>query len=1028
MSGWGSFLLSLSCAAAVASCVESRVRICDDGTTCPTDMICGAPGECLDPANFSECGGRRDGDSCDFKDLSVIGIDPPGDGVCHLGICQQAGCGNWVVEIAELCDDGNTESGDGCSGDCKKLEECGDLRVDAQEDCDDGNDNPADGCDECRATAWSATALVAGALRAADIGLDGPAGVAADLAGNLYIADSEHHLVRRLAVSGVVTTVAGTGEAGFSGDYGGARYAELSQPRDLEVDSLGNVFVLDSGNQRLRRIDAVSGTIETVVATDATGLAVDALGNVYLAEDEQIRRWDAVSAALTVLYLGSAGEVLDVAVHDGKIYVVGAGQVAVLDGVTLNPIAALSSPTEITVSASGSLHVVVDDHALVMVDPESGMVSPVAGDSTPGFIGDGGPAAGARFSSPAELASDASGRLFIADSGNDRVRVIDSGMIDSLIGGTQPNGDGHAADSVSLQPASGVLVDSAGNAYFADANGVRRVDGTTGVIDTVAQLAGVRGLALGSGTLFAGADCSVRQIELSTGDVTTIAGGATCGFSGDGGPADQAQLEQVRAIGLDGAGNIYVSEGGRVRKIAATDSEIDTIASVPGLEGIAVANDGDVYLAIPGSDRVDRRDAQGGSIALFVTVTAPTDLAVDAAENLAIAAGSTVWLRETDGDLVQKAGNGAANFNGDGGPAVSAEVGVVSGVALQTNGDIYLGAYTLEPANPARVQRIDAASGNLHTIAGAVSPEGMGPRLVGRFADPRAIAFKNGDVFVAGGFSGTVQRLSAATERLSSVVGRYPQDDATLDRARFGNTAFGTVGGVAVDPDENILYVSETSSHRIHAVHTDPVDADDWTIAILGGQGVAGFADGLLEDALFRAPTGLHVDGDTLYVADTDNHIVRAIDLNAETVTTIAGTPLALGFFGDGGLATDALLHAPVAVTRCGGDLFIADTGNHRIRRVSGTTGTISTVLMIESPSGLDCDDAGNLYVSSPTRVELLTPENLALTIYEFDPFGGPPAGMTACLTGLAVVSPLAVRVVDACTGVLVELTRVQAN
>jgi DNA-binding beta-propeller fold protein YncE len=180
----------------------------------------------------------------------------------------------------------------------------------------------------------------------------------------------------------------------------------------------------------------------------------------------------------------------------------------------------------------------------------------------------------------------------------------------------------------------------------------------------------------------------------------------------------------------------------------------------------------------------------------------------------------------------------------------------------------------------------------------------------------------------------------------------------------------------------------------------DPADERTWTIEPLAGAAEPGYVDGpAAGSARFRDPTGLYLDeaAGILYVADRGNHAIRAVDLATRVVSTVAGTGATLGFFGDGGAALDALLFAPTAVTRCAatGDLFIADTGNHRVRRVAAGSGVISTVLgdgvaassgqgapawlfPVDSPAGLACDARGNLAVTSRTTVRLL-PAAIAL-------------------------------------------------
>jgi DNA-binding beta-propeller fold protein YncE len=257
------------------------------------------------------------------------------------------------------------------------------------------------------------------------------------------------------------------------------------------------------------------------------------------------------------------------------------------------------------------------------------------------------------------------------------------------------------------------------------------------------------------------------------------------------------------------------------------------------------------------------------------------------------------------------------------------------------------------------------------------------------------------------------------------------------------------VSGVAYDPTTDRIYLIKGS--RIDVVTmVKPADETTWTIGVLAG-GPAGFANGDAASARFQTPAGLFLDpiAKVLYVADTGNHAVRAINLATMQVSTVAGTPTERGYFGDGGHATDALLFAPEAITSCpGGELFIADTGNHRIRRIDAT-GTITTVLgdgtaassgegeparefPIDSPRGLACDAIGNLYATSTTTVRQLPANDShvvdgagpVLTIYGAPPRETFPSSVTRCLTGIAIVDASTLHVADSCAGLLLELRR----
>jgi sugar lactone lactonase YvrE len=334
----------------------------------------------------------------------------------------------------------------------------------------------------------------------------------------------------------------------------------------------------------------------------------------------------------------------------------------------------------------------------------------------------------------------------------------------------------------------------------------------------------------------------------------------------------------------------------------------------------------------------------------------------------------------------------------------------------------------------------------------------MGPLDQARLADPRALALADGFTLFAGGATGTVQRLRDAPGWLDVVAGRYPQPGAIDHSARYGGEAFGAVGGVAYDPLAGVLYLSETTAHRLHMVRlVDPDDAGSWTIeTVANSAGSAGFADGAAATARFRGPTGLYLDAAAhiLYVADTGNHVIRAVDLaggvGPATVSTVAGIPEVMGFFGDGLPASAAMLHRPQALVRCAnGDLFVADTGNHRVRRIEAATGLITTVLgdgvaassgqgapardfPVDAPLGLDCDYLGNLYVTSSTAIRLVVADATgavdgsgeAQTIFGAPPRDDFPASVSRCLAGLAVVDETTLQVTDSCTGMLIALRR----
>ncbi len=1128
-------LVVIAFALATGGCIRDNLVSCGD-TLCPASEVCSPAGNaCVAQDQIDACMGLPDGTAC------APASSAPG--TCLDGVCIQF-CGDGVVE--------------------------------AGEQCDDGNDNPADGCDACMVTSWTANALVGGDAKATGTGLWTPEAVAVDREGNAYVVDGSDALVLRIdAATGIITTVAGSGIVGFAGDGGPAIYAQFEFAAGVAVDGLGNIFVADNGNNRIRRIDAITGIITTVagdddhaffgdgvVATTASlwhpfGVAVDGLGDLFIADTEngRVRRVDVTTGLISTVVGSSNGQsagdgglataaivsspygvVFDAA---GNMFVseefghrvrrvdavtgvittyagTGAGGFAGDNGLAVA--AELQNPHGIALDAAGNLYIAdYGNQRVRRVDATTRMISTVAGSDATGFAGDGGLAMGAAISAYG-VAVDATGNLFIADGDNERVRVVNAAGVIATAAGTGSrgySGDGGAATSAPLSQPSSIAVGAAGNIAVVDVgNGrVRQVDPMTGVISTIAG--GNPSAALGDGGPAVAANLGepfgarfdaagnlyivdalgarVRRVDAATSIITTVAGNGTTGYSGDGGPATSAELNGPVALAIDGTGNLFISDSTnhRIRRVDATTGKITTVAG-NGTEGffgdgaaatsamldfplgIAVDSAGNLWIADNNNNRVRVVNAAGvistvagngsqgyfgdGGPATAAEVDHPSAVAVDAAGNAYICASYSGEIRRLDATtkIITTAvgGGGQYAFVGDGGLATAATLFSPQDVALDATGAIYVADYENE-----RVRRVDPVTGIIDTVAGQVDPEGTGPIAQAHLANPQALIVGPGlpETLVAGGISGTVEGIGATTSQVEVVAGRYPQGAATGQLARYRAATFGSVSGIAFDAAASVLYLVESSTNRIDAVTVvDPKDAETWTIAPFANiAGATGFADGAVATAMFRSPTGLYLDATThrLYVADTGNHVIRAIDLGASTVTTIAGTPATLGFDGDGGAATSALLYQPQAIATCpDGDIFIADTGNHRIRRIDAQ-GAISTVLgngvadssgdggpaatfPVDAPRGLSCDALGNLYASSTATVRQLAADprgvvdgsGVVRTIYGAEPRTTFPASVTRCLTGVAAIDDATVQVTDGCTGLLVELHRPASN
>jgi sugar lactone lactonase YvrE len=790
--------------------------------------------------------------------------------------------------------------------------------------------------------------------------------------------------------------VAGTGVAGFFGDLGLATLAQLHHPFDIQVDRSGRIFVADTYNSRIRMIDSnniiqsVAGTGEYgfsgegVHATQAGfaapgGLATTASGAIVVSDfqSHRVRRFDVGGDIATIIGTGRPDA----------------------DGVPATSIAT-GRVLGMTISPTGDLTFADGDRQVVRQISSSGhriLVGNGVGGNSPDNI----LATETLLYAPTGIAYDSRGQLYFADRGTHRIRMVTlDGHVQTVAGvsGDDPvsgyNGDGGIATDAKLTEPFGVAIDSMDRVYISDSGNNR-----------------------------------IRRIERD-GTIVTVAGTGVAGFSGDNGPAVNAQLNSPYGIAIDSHDRLLIADrvNGRIRRL----DQNGFIATVAGNGGYGYSSD--------------------DGPATQTSLAYPWSIAVDSNDRIVIADTGNHRVRKVDaaGIISTIAGTGAYNTSGDGGPAMLAEFKYPVAVSIDAVGGIY--ASTQEDP---RVHYIDS-QGIMTSVAGILDSATAGLTAQARLTSPQALATYSGGTLVATNTAGTVEAISlGAASQVSTVAGRYPQQDSTGQLARYRSSAFGAVGGVAYDAETALIYLTEASptSHGVSAVRvTEPRRPEQWQIAQLAGYHGAGGQEGGLAVAQFRDPSGLYFDKDNrwLYVVDTGNHAIRRIDLASETVTTIVNTAHALGKTGDNGPAADALLYLPTAMTQCpNGDLFIADTGNHRIRRVAVTSGVITTVLgdgtpgssgegspsnifAVDTPQGVACDSKGNVYVSSSTVVKMLTADGAAgvdghgpvLTIYGESPRDAFPQSTASCLTGLMLTSDDSLQVADGCTGLLVQLTR----
>jgi len=465
--------------------------------------------------------------------------------------------------------------------------------------------------------------------------LDGPYGLAVDSAFNLYISDTHNNRIRKVTSSGIISTIGGTGQQGFGGDGGRAIDAQLNGPSRLALDGAGNIYFVDAGNFRVRKIDA-NGIITTVAG-----------GGTNFGDGTP-----AVNAGLIPLAMA-----LDCA---GALYLA--------DALT---------------------------YGILKIDAQGKIVTIAGGSGKPGFDGDGGNALSAHFQFqyyPA-LAIDSAGNILFADEVNERVRKITpDGKVNSVAGNGRFHfsGDGGPATSASLDLPTSVVADSSGNVFLTEPglNHIRRVapDGTISVYAgtgmegysgdggpaSSAALAFPNYLAFGpNGSLFFTDtfNCVVRYITTS-GIIGTFAGSGSCADAGDNGPALQASFIALEGLDFDGAGDLIVSEGfhHRLRVVLANG----TVATLAGNGTAGFSGDGGVSTKALVNNPVGVRVHNG-----FIYFCDSLNHRIRRIEI------STLTISTV-------AGNGRAGYLGDGGPATQASLNEPQSIAFDSAGNMYI--------------------------------------------------------------------------------------------------------------------------------------------------------------------------------------------------------------------------------------------------------------------------------------------------------------------------------------------------
>jgi len=652
-------------------------------------------------------------------------------------------------------------------------------------------------------------------------------------------------------------------------------------------------------------VDGALATTQGIVSPQA--IVSDSTGGIYIASPQKCQ----------VYYVAADGSIRLVA-GNGTSGSAGDGGPATM---------AQLQPGGLAVDASGNLYISDPNNRRVRKVAANGIITTVAGNGTSTSFAEGVQATATSIN-PKGIAVDGTGNLFIADIQNFRIRrVAPSGIINTIagIGSSVDSGDGGLATAAGVN-GDGLALDGNGNLFISeqgfarirkiDTNGIiTTIAGTVGqgyngegIAATLAQLDHPAGIAIDADGSVYIADLGNRRVRKISPDgiISTIAGNGTLGFSGDGAQATLATMRGPDGVTVDGAGNVYFTDGtplypgtgnnNRVRVIA-TDDTIYTIAGDGSIGafgdggnaisgglanpfGISFDASGNLLIADTNNYRI-RKVTSTGSISTVAgggaELTLPYGTAVDAAGNLYIAdaGGQRVFKVNTDGVIHTLAGNGSVGSGGDGGQSIFAQLFFPSGVAVDASGNLYISDY-----------------GN-HRIR-KITPAGFISSISLFVLNPAQIVVDGNSRFLVADYGSHVIRRGLADGTFSIIAGTF-NSGFSGDGGLAKNAALSKPVGVATDADGNI-YIADTGNNRIRKVTPTGV------ISTVAGNGSAGFSGdgGLATSATLASPGGLAVDAvGNLYIADTNNSRIRKIDL--ATVARFSPSTLLRGDFdGDG--------------------------------------------------------------------------------------------------------------------------------
>jgi uncharacterized protein (TIGR03437 family) len=792
----------------------------------------------------------------------------------------------------------------------------------------------------------------------------GPNLVTSDPQGNIYFID-QNTLVMKISAQGAISRFAGNGIRGYSGDGGPAIDASVNGPNGIYADSSGNVFLADTANYRIRKIDS-NGIITTIAGNGQDGVspegtiavnasigesysvAEDSLGNIYFADSEnnRIAKIDAHGLLTTV-----AGKAKSPG-YSGDNGPATAAQ--------------LTYPLSITIDPSNNIIIADTSLNVIRVVNTSGIIKTLAGTGQPGYSGDNGPAASALLNQPWTVSADLQGNILLVDYDNDVIRKISTNGVITTVAGNAKAGlgtDNVPATSSSLYYPFGVSAEAAGSFLIADFsnNTIRRVS-TSGIISTIAgngfKAISPNGGAASSAILAAPTKVAIdnngnlliadwnnqllERVTLSNGTISAIAGIGRAAYTGDNVPAATAGLNFPQGITTDHSGNIYFSDtfNERIRKIDTTG----TITTIAGIGQSGYQGD--------------------GGQALKANLSVPQGLRFDPSGNLVFADSNNHVIRSISpqGIITTIAGTGTPGYNHDGVPATQSQLYKPTDVAFDAAGNLYIA----DSVNN-RVRRVDLNK-NITTVAGTGTGgfSGDGVATSVQLFTPTGINFDNSGNLMIADRDNNRLRILTPTGQIKTIAGDGVQR-LNGDGSLAMTASMAAPEGVVMDGAGNI-FIADSRNDRIREILGAPAtfstSAGPLTFAASSGGpvtssqplSIAGSVPGLAFTATASAPwivlssaagslpatISLSVDPSQLSVGTSNGSVTIVSPLTAVPSTTVniianisAAQPPSVAL--SASAVNLSIIRGPQGATEATGTFSVLNNGGGTVTATVGT-------------------------------------------------------------------------------------------